>query len=98
MVFVTQVLLLLFERFGWLPARWAKGWPALTACASVAVAAVVLMLWFVIASALRRRSSSASVAAGLGLAVAIPCSWFATELTANRQAEAVRAIEAVVQT
>ena len=55
------------------------------------------MLWFVIALALRRRFQfSLRSLLALVLAVAIPCSWFATERrSANRQAEAVRAIEAV---
>ena len=86
---------MLCQRFGWLPARWAKGWPPLAACASVGVVAVVLMLWLAVALAVRRGFQfSLRSLLGLVVAVAIPCSWFVTEMrSAKRQAEAARAVE-----
>ena len=86
---------MLCQRFGWLPARWAKGWPPLAACASVGVVAVVLMLWLAVALAVRRGFQfSLPLPAWPGCGRRDPVQLVRDRnASAKRQAEAARAVE-----
>ena len=88
---VAEGLLLLVERYYWLP----KGWPVLIAIAAVAVVMLLMLLWFVIALVFRWRFQfSIRSLLALVIVVAIPFSWLAVEMKqANSQPRMVTEIE-----
>jgi hypothetical protein len=93
----VEALLLLSEWGGWFPFNRHKGWTVLTAVAAVGLTLLVFLLWLAAALLFRCRFQySLRSLLLLVVAVAIPCSWFATEMQqATKQHEAVQAIETV---
>jgi uncharacterized protein (TIGR03067 family) len=90
----AQGLLLMSERFRWFAFNEQKGWTVLIAMASLGVTVAVMLLWFVAALVLRWRFQfSIRSLLVLTAAVAVPCSWLASEIQqATRQKEAEEAI------
>ena len=76
----VEGLLLLSERFCWFAFNEKKGWTVLIAVAAVGLAGLFTLLWFA-ASLLFRWPFQFSLRSLLVLteAVAIPCSWLATQ-------------------
>ena len=93
----VEGLLLLSERCGWFGFNQHKGWTVLIAVASVGAAMLLMLLWFIIALIFRWRFQfTIRSLLVLTVAVAIPCSWMATEMkAAKRQKEVVEEIENV---
>ncbi len=88
----VEGLLWASQRFGWI--AWHKGYAVLTALAVVSVVMLLMFLWFGVALLFRRRFQfSIRSLLVLVVAVAVPCSWFATEVRrAERQRHAVETI------
>jgi hypothetical protein len=94
--FVAAVLLLdgllwLSGRYRWFAFNERKGWTVLVAVGAVILAALLILAWFVASLLFRRRFNfplrSLLV---LAVAIAIPCSWLASETQwARKQKEAV---------
>ena len=91
---VVEGLLWLSERFQWFGFNSHKGWTVLIAVAVVGLAFVVMLLWF-IASLLFRWRFQFSIRSllVLTLAVAVPCSWLASEIASAEAAGGGRATD-----
>ena len=94
LLLLIEGLLLLSERFQWLPFNHYKGWTVLIAITSIGVVMLVMLLWFVAALLFRCRFQfSIRSLMVLTVAVAVPCSWLAVKMKqAERQRKAVEAI------
>jgi hypothetical protein len=93
----TTGFLFLSERGKWFAFNEHKGWTVLIAVASVVAVLAVMLLWWHLALVSRRRFQfSIRSLLVLTLAVALPCSWLADEMTkAKQQDEAVKWINSV---
>jgi hypothetical protein len=94
----VEGLLLLSQWGGWLPFNRHKGWTVLMAVAAVGLTLLWMLLWFAAALIFRCRFQySLRSLFVLVFAVAIPCSWLATEMqAARRQRDALIAIADVL--
>ena len=84
-------LLFLSERWRWFPFNEHKGWTVLVAVAGVGVVLLAMLLWWLVALVFRWRFQfGIRTLLVLTVAVALPCSWVATEIReAKRHDEAV---------
>jgi hypothetical protein len=87
-------VLLLSEQFHWFPFNQHKGWTVLIALATVVLTLLLMVLWFTAALVFRLRFQySLRSLLLMVFVVAVPCSWFATEMKqATKQRRAVEAI------
>ncbi len=92
--------LLLSAWFRWFPFNQHKGWSVLICLAAVGAALVLMFLWFLAALVFRWRFQFGILSLLLlVVAVAVPCSWLATEMKkAKTQREAVAAITRLCKT
>jgi hypothetical protein len=93
----VEGLLFLSERFHWFAFNTHKGWTVLIALASVGVFLLIMLLWFLAALVFRCwfQFSIRSLLV-LTVAVALSCSWLATEMKAAKtQKDAARCISAL---
>jgi hypothetical protein len=73
----VEFLLFLSQLFRWLP----KGWPVLIAIASVGAVVLAMLVWLAVALVFGRRFQfSLRSLLMLVVVVALPCSWYATEV------------------
>ncbi len=91
----VEAFLLLSQRGGWFAFNQHKGWTVLMAVATVGVALPLLAMWFAVSLIFRWRFQySLRSLFLLVVAVAVPCSWLATEVQRNRrQIEVGRRLE-----
>ena len=83
-------VLWLSEHFGWFAFNRHKGYTVLAAVAAVGVFFLLMLLWLLLALIFRWRFQfSIRSLLVLTLAVAIPCSWLATEMKAAKGQKAV---------
>ena len=90
----VEGLLWLSERFQWFAFNQHKGWTVLIAVGAVGVFLLLMLLWFLAALVFRLRFQFSILSIFvLTVAVALPCSWLATEMkAAKKQKEAAEAI------
>ena len=86
LLLAVEGFLVLSERFQWFAFNQHKGWTVLIAVASVGVFLLLMLLWFLAALVFRWRFQFSILSLFvLTVAVALPCSWLATEMKAARE-------------
>jgi hypothetical protein len=93
----VEAFLLLSQWGGWFPFNRHKGWTVLIDVAAVGSTIALLVVWFAVNVIFRRRFQySLRSLLLLVVAVAVACSWLATEMQrARRQRQAVAAVVAM---
>jgi hypothetical protein len=90
----VEGVLLASQHFRWFPFNQHKGYTVLVAVGAVLAFMAMMLLWFLAALIFRLRFQfSIRSLLLLMVAVAVPCSWLATEMKAAREQE--RAVEAI---